>query len=180
MGPNDGRATHSSTYHHKPVFLVFKLLGLGVLIASLVAVFMINNQLKSVKTELSNIASKMTVKGSDVDDTIKPGEFQAVFLNSGQVYFGKLSLLNTDYVKITDVFYLQSGGSSSSLQSAGTSSDSNVSLVKLGCELHAPEDSMTISRSEITFWENLKANGQVVKSITQFEHQNPDGQTCTT
>src|SRR5580704_1073814 len=33
--------------------------------------------------------------------------YSAVFLTNGQVYFGKLSDANKNYVKLTDIFYLQ-------------------------------------------------------------------------
>jgi hypothetical protein len=40
-----------------------------------------------------------------------------------------------------------------------------VSLAKLGSELHAPEDEMRINRDQILFWENLQDSGKVVQAI---------------
>src|SRR5690606_23730962 len=39
--------------------------------------------------------------------TIDSEKYQAVFLSNSQVYFGKLSNVNGDYMKLTNVFYLE-------------------------------------------------------------------------
>ncbi len=88
-------------------------------------------------------------------------EWQAVFLNNNQTYFGKLENVNFGYVKLTNVYYLRAGGN---LQEGSTSAD-NVSLVKLGGELHGPEDAMYIRKDSILFWENMKSEARVVQLI---------------
>jgi len=40
-----------------------------------------------------------------------------------------------------------------------------LELVKLGNELHGPEDQMSVNRDQILFIEKLKADSQVVKTI---------------
>jgi hypothetical protein len=105
------------------------------------------------------------------DGNISKGEFQAVFLTNGQVYFGKLSNLNHKYITINDVYYLQVQ-SSTSLQGASNStntSDSQVSLVKLGNELHGPQDEMYIANDQMLFWENLKPSGKVTQAIDKYQ-----------
>jgi len=98
-------------------------------------------------------------------------KYQAVFLNNGQVYFGNIKSLNSQYVRMSNIYYLTQSGDSSS---------SNYSLVKLGCQqIHDPLDQMVINRSQVTFWENLNADGKVVKSIAQFKQQNPNGPDCS-
>lgn len=101
--------------------------------------------------------------------------YQAVFLNNGQVYFGHIKSLNPEYVNLTNIYYLQT----SQTDTASKTAASNVSLVKLGCELHAPYDQMIINQSQVIFWENLKDTGQVVKAINQYKQQNPNGQNCS-
>ncbi len=113
------------------------------------------------------------VSAISADNSVKHNEFQAVFLTNGQVYFGKLTHTSGDYVKLTDIFYLQvnNGGSQTSVQPSNSSSTANqqVSLAKLGNELHAPEDEMFISRSQVLFWENLKSSGKVVQAINNYQ-----------
>jgi hypothetical protein len=115
-------------------------------------------------------------KGEDqyVDNT----KLQAVFLNTGQVYFGNVTALNSKYFVLTNIYYLQTSSSNSSSTSASTSSNSSVTLVKLGCELHEPYDKMVINSDQVTFWENLQTGGQVAKAVSTFQKDNPNGQKC--
>lgn len=101
-------------------------------------------------------------------------DMQAVFLNTGQVYFGNIKSINNQYVDLVNIFYLQSSSSSSS----SSSSNSNLTLVKLGCEIHAPLDQMIINASVVTFWENLSPNGQVSKAAATYWKEYPHGQQC--
>lgn len=103
-------------------------------------------------------------------------KLQAVFLNTGQVYFGNIKDINSQYLVLNNIFYLQTNSSGTS---GSTSAKSNVSLVKLGCELHAPYDQMVINMQQVTFWENLQSSGQVAKAVAQYDKQYPNGQTCT-
>jgi hypothetical protein len=112
---------------------------------------------------------------------VDKSKYQAVFLNGGQVYFGKVRDLNSEYIRIRDIYYLQvnqqvqpnTGGST-------TTGNNDVSLVKLGCELHGPQDEMVVNREQVVFWENLKSDGQVAKAVAEYQKANPNGQTCTT
>lgn len=106
-----------------------------------------------------------------VGSPIESGKYQAVFLTNGQVYFGKLHRAG-DYYKLTNVYYLQatqsSDGSSSNPQQAADAK-SGVQLIKLGNEVHGPEDAMIIDKSQVLFFENLKNDGKVVDSITKYQ-----------
>lgn len=114
-----------------------------------------------------------TAQPSSQAKYISNNKLQAVFLNSGQVYFGNISALNSQYLVLQNVYYLQSASSTT------TTSNQNVSLIKLGCELHKPYDEMVVNTSQVTFWENLQADGQVAKAVAQFQQQNPKGQQCS-
>lgn len=112
-------------------------------------------------------------KPYDENQGINRNEYQAIFLTNGQVYFGKLTDLNHPYVTIKDIYYLQVQQSDGSLQDASgnTSSNSQVSLAKLGNELHGPEDKMSIASDQVLFWENLKSDSKVVQAITKYQNQ---------
>ncbi|MCC7436595.1 hypothetical protein IT402_01825, partial [Candidatus Nomurabacteria bacterium] len=90
--------------------------------------------------------------------------WQAVFLNNNQVYFGKIQKINRNTLVLTDIYYLQA---SESLASPDDT-NSKLNLVKLGSEVHGPKDKMTINRSNILFWEDLKDNSRIVKVINQL------------
>lgn len=107
---------------------------------------------------------------------IASDKYQAVFFTNGQVYFGKLSSEGRDYLKLTDVYYLQNQEAvsdetdSENPQDAGTT-QSNTTLIKLGEEVHGPEDAMIISREQVLFYENLKSDGRLAQSIEEYKNQ---------
>ena len=130
----------------------------------------------AVAVLLVAVAASVSFGGVKAEDKfVDKGRLQAVFLNTGQVYFGNVASLNSKYFVLTNIYYLQTSTSDSS---SASTANSNVSLVKLGCELHEPLDQMVINREQVTFWENLGDNGQVAKAVATFEKNNPNGQKC--
>lgn len=98
--------------------------------------------------------------------------YQAVFLTNGQVYFGKLQSTAGDYLQLTNIYYLQVQQSvqpSTDKPADQGSNDQKTQLVKLGNELHGPQDSMQISNKQVLFWENLKSDGKVSKAISSYK-----------
>lgn len=96
-------------------------------------------------------------------------KYQAVFLTNNQVYFGNLTRVNSDYPVLRDVFYLQV---TQALQPAeqGAPAGQNLSLIKLGGELHGPEDEMVINSEHILFYEDLKNDSPIVQKIVEFKN----------
>jgi hypothetical protein len=115
--------------------------------------------------------SSMNKNGGTAIDTNK---YQAVFFTNGQVYFGKLSPLSDEYMKLTDIYYLQTkSAEGSETNPQQTSSDqSDVQLIKLGDEIHGPEDQMVLSKDQVLFYENLKTDGKVANSINEYKKAN--------
>lgn len=103
---------------------------------------------------------------------IDSGKYQAVFFTNGQVYFGKLSIMNDNYLKLTNIYYLQAKQTDKTdMQKLQKSTDdanlNNITLVKLGDEIHGPQDDMIINRDQVLFYENLKDDGKVASAIKQ-------------
>lgn len=92
-------------------------------------------------------------------------EWQSVFLTNNQVYFGHLKNYNKGYAVLKDIYYLRV---SDPLQQGSPPQPPQINLVKLGGELHGPQDAMYIPKDKIMFWENLKADSQVVQAINNF------------
>lgn len=88
------------------------------------------------------------------DQFVDTSKYQAVFLNGGQVYFGKVTNLNKDYMTLADIYYLTPNQAVQS--DSKNSTANNFTIRKLGCELHRPQDAMVIDHGQIVFWENLK------------------------
>jgi hypothetical protein len=104
-------------------------------------------------------------------DGIKSNQYQAIFLTNGQVYFCHLTHVNAQYMNCDDIYYLQVQSSVQPDTSKSTDKNPQVSLAKLGNELHGPEDHMAINRDQVLFWENLKDSGKVVQAIKQNQKQ---------
>ena len=106
-------------------------------------------------------------------------KYQAVFLTNGQVYFGQVSKTDRDVIRLKDIFYLQviqqqPLQGTPEQQQAQANQQPQISLVKLGQELHGPVDEMYINRSQVLFWEDLKSDGRVVQAIKEYK-ANPQG-----
>jgi hypothetical protein len=98
-------------------------------------------------------------------DTISlTSQYQAVFLDNGQVYFGHITTQRAEYLELSQVYYLQSGISA-------LDTEASVALVKLGNEMHGPQDQMFIRNEHVLFVENLKDDSKVVQAIQQHQSQ---------
>lgn len=108
-------------------------------------------------------------------------DYQAVFLTNGQVYFGKLEF-QRGWAVMTDIYYLQLAQDLQPASSADpdqaqqatqqTGGQQQVQLVKLGSELHGPQDEMFVAKDKILFWENMKDDSRVLQSIREYQNRN--------
>lgn len=93
-------------------------------------------------------------------DFIDPDAYQAVFLMNDQIYFGHLKNISSDYLLLSDVYYVK------------INEDGAGQLVKLGAsEPHGPQDKMIINQDQVLFWENMRFDSQVVKTIQSIEQR---------
>lgn len=121
------------------------------------------------------LALLLTYRPSTEGDMVDTDKLQAVFLTNDQVYFGKITSINKKYLVLTNIYYLQTSSTGTNNK---TATGNNISLVKLGCELHKPQDRMVIHEEQVSFWENLQSDGQVAKAVKSYQDANPNGQTC--
>ena len=85
--------------------------------------------------------------------------YHAVALANGQVFFGRLDSLGSDYTVLRDVFYIQSRQNPDSKEVA------NV-LIKRGGEAHRP-DRMIINRQQVLLIEPVKGDSRIAKLIAE-------------
>lgn len=91
-------------------------------------------------------------------DFVDQSTYQAVFLTNDQIYFGHLKNINSEFLMLDDVYYVKVGEGG-----AGQ-------LVKLGAiEPHAPQDKMIINKSQVLFWENMRFDSTIVKTIQNMQ-----------
>lgn len=126
--------------------------------------------------------------GVDNQNLVESDQYQAVFLSDGQIYFGKLSDIDREWVVLSRIFYLQV--EQQVQPDRGTDKENQapkISLAKLGNELHGPEDEMYIQRENILFWENLKVaktddekdeGSRVVRAIEDYCKQDENKERC--
>lgn len=156
-------------------------MALIVAIAAGIGAFMADTKSSATQKELNTLAEQFkkfeqehNAAAETNEEKVNKDGFQAVFLESGQVYFGRITKISDTQITLENIYYLRTNQNVTpqnvnNLSSAGT----DIALVKLGEELHGPEDVMYIERKETVFWENLKDDGQVVKAITEYEKANP-------
>jgi len=102
---------------------------------------------------------------------LQPGTSRAgvygVFLANGQVYFGTITSETKEKLMLKNIYYIQLKNGQNG--QTDTSAQSDVSLLKLGNELHGPEDAMEINQSAVLFLEKLKSDGKVAKAIAAYD-----------
>ena len=142
------------------VFVLFVLIGAGI------AVFIFKPEwlpfkAKSREEKVSSIGSS---------------GYQAVFLTNGQVYFGRLAKRESDYPVLTQVYYLrlqqplqEQKEEKKEKEPEPASLQQNLTLIKLGNELHGPSDEITLNKDHILFIENLREDSRIVKAIKEYE-----------
>lgn len=110
------------------------------------------------------VASKYFLKPDQ-----RANDYAAVFLVNGQVYFGKFYKKSEDELVMKEVYYLQNANNGLSSSTSGELPKTGFTLVKLGQELHGPEDFMYINKSQVLFYEYLRADSQLVQTIQNYK-----------
>ena len=100
-------------------------------------------------------------------------DWQAVFLDNGQVYFGQIKSTNDRELVLTNIYYLQVINKPLQMTADGSEAtdqqtQQELTLVKLGNELHGPTDEMVINRDRVLLTEKLKDDSPVVKGIMDY------------
>ena len=116
--------------------------------------------------------TNVNIFGMNDSEKVVVTDWQAVFLTNGQVYFGKVQSYNSNFVNLEDIYYLQVVQAPLQQTQEGaaapTQGQSELSLVKLGNELHGPQDAMKINADHVLFTEKLKSDSKVVDAITRY------------
>ena len=126
----------------------FSLIAIGIIIVGFLIFTIINK-----------------TNNSSINDYYISDGYQAVFVN-GETYFGKVTNINKDVLILETVYYLQD---QQTLQSGPQPKESELSLVKLGSEIHGPQNQMVIPLNSISYIENLKETSAIVRAIQKSE-----------
>ncbi|MEI6288384.1 MAG: hypothetical protein WCP18_02235 [bacterium] len=147
--------------------------GTMIIVAILVVIVVLAGGwfLMSKFTSVNLPGSSLVSGGSD---------WQAIFLTNGQVYFGKVKGMNDKTVILADIYYLQVVNKplqSTQEGTAATNQQQELTLIKLGNELHGPVDEMNINRDQVLLTEKLKKDSRVVQAINNYVTQQKNGTT---
>jgi hypothetical protein len=109
------------------------------------------------------VVALLFYKTTDENNYINTSGYQSVDINvngstGGQIYFGKIVRMNSSFLVMDNVFYLQPGSTSN-----------QYTLNSLTCTLYNPQDQIVINRSQLAFWENLSSKSQVVSDIQKWQ-----------
>lgn len=107
------------------------------------------------------------IKSGDTSDS-----YYAIFLTNNQVYFGRLDTSGKQYLVLSDIYYLQQTQPLQSTDAKDKLEDNSkqqLTLIKLGKELHGPKDKMTINRDNVMFFEELNNDSKVVQTISKYK-----------
>lgn len=92
--------------------------------------------------------------------------YQAVFLDNGQVFFGKLKNVNGEYLVLENAYYTKKASvPEDATDEQKAAIEANVSLAKVGSEVYGPETSMSIRSEQVLFWQNLTEDSKVSTAI---------------
>ncbi len=128
---------------------------------------------------VDKIIERNSSASNNGSDSLKldQGKYQAIFLTNGQVYFGKINSHDESYVEVTDIYYLQVKPVLQQGDNGNNNDNKNqqqqqteLSLVKLGSELHGPMDRMSINKDQIVFVEDLKDDSKVTEAIRNYQN----------
>lgn len=92
--------------------------------------------------------------------------YQAVFLDNGQVFFGKLKNTHGAYLTLENAYYTQKQNTATGANAEQkTTASSNISLARVGDEVYGPESTLKIKAEQVLFWQNLKNDSKITKAI---------------
>jgi hypothetical protein len=93
-------------------------------------------------------------------------EYKAVFLDNGQIFFGKIEEVGPSYVLLKDIFYVQS----QVVQQDKDKREVRNILIKRGNEWHGP-DLMYITKQHVVVIEPVAPNSRVAQLIKEAKAQ---------
>ena len=112
------------------------------------------------------IAAFIMVKIMWATPGLNTSKYQAVFLEDGKVFFGKLKNTDGEYITLENAYYTRTAQSSN-----GETNADQTALVKVGSETYGPEENIQIARSKVLFWQNLRDDSQVTTALKNGANQ---------
>jgi hypothetical protein len=94
-------------------------------------------------------------------------QWSGVFLTNGQAYFGHYHSGPGDYAVLREVYYVLATQLQS--QDPNVRAQTQLTLQRLGGEIHGPKQEMRIAKAQILFVEDLRPDSPLVASIARLK-----------
>lgn len=101
------------------------------------------------------------------EQRINQNGYQAVFLDDGKVFFGKLQNTAGQHLTLNMAYYPQEANQPKAENANASIETNSLQLIKMGDETYGPEGSMSIASDHVLFWQNLKSDSKVAKAINE-------------
>ena len=96
-------------------------------------------------------------------------KFYGVFLDDGDIYFGKISDKESVFVTVDEAFYLKITQETQTDSNGGIVEVPQLNLVKVGNEIHKPLGNIEIQRSHIVSIQELAPGSEVIKVMKSYK-----------
>lgn len=83
--------------------------------------------------------------------------------DGGGYIYGKLSVLNSEYYKMTEVYFIQATQQQADGENAQAAAQAELVTVKNS--IHGPQDTVYINRDKVMLWQNLREDGAVMQTL---------------
>lgn len=103
----------------------------------------------------------MTPTPTPTSEPVTATGYSAVYLDTDQVFYGKLDRKSDRYLLLTDAFYYQPG--------LRSSAPGSIKILKVGTELHKPVDRVYINRLRVVMVEQLTEKSKIVDAIMRYK-----------
>ncbi len=95
--------------------------------------------------------------------------YQAIFLNSGQVYFGNITEITEKYIILKDPYSIKV--QQKQLEGENQTTQQEVKLVSIKDEFHKPKNYMLIEKSGVNYIEELEDYSYIIDIIQNYKKQ---------
>lgn len=139
--------------------------------------FMLNATYVCVALAILLSLAQFTLYGMRYKQVIDETTYQAVALDNGQTFFGKLRKYGIGTYVLVDAYYLQRNSDdattvtgdaateTTTTKNNDNNKESDLELMPITGELHQPKNHIIINRDHIIFWQNLELDSPIVQTI---------------
>mgnify|MGYP003144880243 CR=1 FL=1 len=123
----------------------------------------------------SFVVARVLIESAQRD--IAKDRYQAVHLESGQIFFGKIERIDDNYIRLKGAYYTSQPTPTEGTEAAGETENStapSLSLIRAGEEVYGPDGTVDIATSNVSYWENLRADSKLLEAISSKSDQSKE------